>query len=672
MPNVIALVQDERLSRQIEQFLEELGLDDLRFASFRSEEEFQELYFRTPSEETPEAPPESEATTDGAELKLFSEIHAVLFAMDTITEKPGAWIDRLKVRLKNFKYWPEHSAPRFIMLKYEDDGISKLDVMHPLLDDLIYLPLDRLVFLQKMQIFLALPQRVSPRFLFNQEIKQEIEISKISRLDRLSDVALALGNPLPLRQGMPAHFYLDLPGEKSRVEMYGKVLRSEPHPNNPGEHLVYFSYFGLSKSGLSQIRGNLSKAPRYQSFIKEARDEFRFNPDALWNESADLLQFGIVIVDPDETVGGNLLQTLTKEMDRINVRSESSYQLFLHKYFEASENRDLTPSLPADASMFFHSLLALTLSVTDLRSMAVHPSPKEEDKFLGYSATELFSTPEGWLRLIEEKESMIVMQEAAVLVSKGHVLQKLVPMKDAEGRSRAVNIKIFSGTEEQTIMAELSPSSVTDIALRGGHEGNTAQLNFAIIDSNFVPEEASSWIEGLRNRAVQVGLCETAEQLKFFLLTDNENRMSASWLASKDIAGMFVKPIDARQMLFLLSELLPNKHTMFRFDNIGWSEPQLPIHVAKKAHLEALSEYGATLKSEHRIVPGTIIYLRKSIFDSAPNQCLAARVYLCEEHPSEKGAFLIHTTYFGINDSFLKFARTWIRENYANAKNIDG
>jgi hypothetical protein len=90
--------------------------------------------------------------------------------------------------------------------------------------------------------------------------------------------------------------------------------------------------------------------------------------------------------------------------------------------------------------------------------------------------------------------------------------------------------------------------------------------------------------------------------------------------------------------------------------------------VAKASALEALSEFGATLKSKSPIVPGSLLYLRKSIYDNAPYQCLAARVYACSEHPSEKDYYQVQATYFGIGDVFLKFARTWIRENYANQK----
>ncbi len=673
MPNVVAIVQDDRLRRQIEQFLGELGMDDLRFATFKSNQEFQNLYFR---KRTAEVAPDAEAepapadeSTDGAELKLFSEIHSVIFALDTIGEKSGPWLDKLRYSMKEYKCWPQASPPRMLMLKYEDDGINKLDILHPLLDDLIYLPIDRLIFLQKMQIFLALPKKVTPQFLFNQEVKHEIEISKISKVDRLSDVGLAIRNPLPLRKGLPGHFYITLPGEKGRLEFRGKVFRTEPHPELPGQHLVYFSYFGLSKNSLSTIRRVLSKAPRYQSLLKDNREEFRYNPDALWNEPDSANEFGVAIVDPDETAGSNLRLQLEKEMDQLEVKTESSYQFFLHKYLESQgSSGNTTPIRPAEDADFYKHPISLSVSATDLKCLSVDPGPAHGDTFLGHPADAIFASPDGWLSLIQEKESTLIMQEAALLASKGRVLQKLLTVKDIKGDRRAVNFKIYRGVNEQVVTIEMSPATLNDVAIRLSNEKHNSKMHFLIIDSNFVPDDPVSWVEGLRMRAVQVGLCENIDQLKFFITTEHENKPNMHWLNNKDILGLFIKPLDGRQMMFLLSEFLPNSYTLYKFDNVGWSQPQLSVHVSKSIHLEAISEFGATLRSKQPIVPGTMIYLRKSIYDNAPNSCLAARVYACGEHPNDKADFQIHATYFGINDSFLKFARTWIRENYATSK----
>ncbi len=262
-------------------------------------------------------------------------------------------------------------------------------------------------------------------------------------MDRLSDVGIAIRNPVPLRKGLPGHFYINLPGEKARLEFRGKVFRSEPHPEFPGQYLVYFTYFGISKNSLSAVRRVLSKAPRYQSLLKDAREEFRYNPDALWNNPGASQTYGVAVVDPDELLGSNIAQTLSKEMDQLDVIHESSYQSFIYKYFEAASSESSLPIKPAEEVDFYKNPVSLSISATDLKCLSVDPGPTAEDKFLGHQADKLFSSPDAWLSLIQEKQSTLIIQEAALLASKGRVLQKLLVVKDAAGERRAVNFKVY-------------------------------------------------------------------------------------------------------------------------------------------------------------------------------------------------------------------------------------
>lgn len=659
LPNVIAVIQDDRVRRQVEQYLGELDLEDLRFVTFRYNQEFQNLYFRDRSNDPP--PPEGE---EGAELKLFSEIHMVIFAVDSIGEKAPSWLDKLKHNLKAFNYWPE-SGTRSVMLKFEDDGLNKLDLLHPSLDDLIYLPLDRLVFLQKMQILLSLPKRVSPRYLFNQEVKQTIEISKITKIDRLSDVALGIRNPVPLRRGLVGHFFINFPDGKTRLELYGKVLRSEPHPEFPNQYLIYFAYFGISKMALTVLRQFLAKSPRYQSLLNDDRMRFRAGDDERFDDSTRL-SYGVALIDSDEQAGQSLTNSITKEIDRVRVINESSFQHFVYKHFERDASLDGTPPKPTDESDFYATPLSLTLNATDLKCLSVDPGPNPEGLFIGHVAADLFADPEKWKSLLDGKEPLLVLEESVQLAKRGRVLNKMLTLKDQAEERRAVNFKIYKGATEDVVTVELHPASLTEIMTRMSSSEKEENLDAVIIEANFTPDDPAAWIEGVRNRAQVAGLTKEPDQIKFFMITDGEIR--PSWLASKDVPNVFVRPVDGRQLMFLLSEYLPNHFTMYRFDNLGWTSPSMSVHVAKEVELEALSEFGATLKTNLRLAPGTMVYLRKSIFSNAPNQCLAARVYSCEEHPSDKGFFQVFTSYFGINDAFLKFARTWIRENYAQQK----
>ncbi len=641
-------------------------MEDLRFATFKTHQEFTKLYCRSAAEPTEGEKPAEEG--DGAELKLFSEVHLLIFALDSIGEKSTPWIDKLKLNFKRFGHWPKGSQLRLIMLKYEDDGISKLDLLHPLLDDMIYLPLDRLIFLQKSQIILGLPKRVQPKFLFSQEVKRDIEISKISKMDRLSDVGLAIRNPIPLRKGLPGHFYIQLPTEKTRLEIRGKVFRSEPHPEYPGQYLVYFTYFGLTKVDLSKIRQTLSKAPRYQSLYSDDRSLFRYKPDDLFVSADDTKTFNLVVIDLDELTGGNLATQLVKDMDRLKATTESSFQMFLQRYLDPTGAGEKVPPKPTAAEDFYQPQITLTVQAEGLRCLTAVPPPTDTDKLLGHSAKDIFSTPEKWMTLFSDKGTQLVLEESAQFSLKGRDIEKILHVNDAEGVRRAVKIQIRRGGADHLISLQIEAANLADIVAKADVAEHGKELDVLILESNFMPDEPAPWIEALRLRVNQVGLTKQLQDLKFFVIADNDARASGPLLNCPDILGLLIKPVDSRQLQFLLAEYLPNKHCVYQFDNLGWAQPALSVHVSKSVELEALSEFGATLKARQPLAPGTMIYLRKSIYDNAPNSCLAARVYACEPHHQDKDHFQVFATYFGINDQFLKFARTWIRENYAQQK----
>ena len=674
MPNVVAVVKDDRVRRQIEQYLKELKMEDLRFMTFKRLEDFESLYYR----EITGVPVEAQdagarAPSADATVGPFPDINLMVYALDSVGGKSGAWIDKVRTNLKRYRREPGNNQARFVLLKYEDDSVSKLDLLHPALDDLIYLPLDRLIFMQKMEIILGLPKLVPPSILFSQTVRHNIEISKIVKLDRLSDVGMAIRNPVPLKKGLPGKFYLLLPGEKNRLELSGKVMRSEPHPEYPGQYLVYFGFFGLPKVALTQIRRTLSKAPRYQSLRSEDREAVTYRPDELFGTVEQQQNYTLAVIDPDEATSNALALQLSKEMDRLQVVTESSYSLFLHKYFGAGGVGKETPPQPTLEADFYSPLVSMSLNLTDMKCLGVEPAPNETDMFLGHSASVLFNSPDKWVTLLQDKEAKLILDEALQLAARGRAMEKLVAILDSDNNRRAVNFKIFKSDTENQLTVLMSPAGLGDIMQKLTSEDTSKALDVMIVETSFVPEDSAAWIDGLRNRAMQLNFIKHPEQLKFMLVSDGENlRHSEKWLRSPDILGLFIKPVDTRQMLYFLSEYLSNQNTLFHFNNLGWSAPGVPVHVSKQVHLEALSEYGATLRSTAKLAPGSMVYLRKSIYDNAPNTCLAARVYYCENHPSEANCYHVFATYFGINESFLKFARTWIRENYAQQKNTKG
>ena len=94
--------------------------------------------------------------------------------------------------------------------------------------------------------------------------------------------------------------------------------------------------------------------------------------------------------------------------------------------------------------------------------------------------------------------------------------------------------------------------------------------------------------------------------------------------------------------------------------------------MAKKAELTQISEFGGTIKQNRPLAPGSPLYLHTFIYENAPGRNLTATVYHCEQSESEKGAYECALLYFGINEAFLKYTRSWIRDNYASLKGKEG
>lgn len=674
MPNVVVLVKDDRVRRQIEQYLNELGMDDLRYSTFKSTQEFSHLYFRDRVEEEPKSEAEGEATEtkedDGADLKLFSEVHLMIVALDNIEGKVDPWLQQFHTAAKKYKFWPQDYRIRMILMKYEDDGVTKLELVNPHLDDVIYMPLDRLIFLQKVQIIINLPKKTTPTYLFSQEVKHKIEVSKISKLDRLSDVALAIRNPVPLKPGLIGRFYVTFPEERTPLHLTGKVIRSVQHPDHPDQYLVYFTYLGISKADLTTIRRSLSKAPRYHSLLDEDRNHFRFNPEDLFNTGEDSLVFGVGLVESDDTVGKSLAQSISKDIDRINVSFEKSLGMFIYEHMD-SKSEDRTPPDISTETEFYSQPLTIRIA-KDMKFIDIQPLPEEGQTFLGHDMLELIKVPDGPMSLIADKLSRAKLEESMLLVDLGKNPELALIFQSKEQNRMAVSAKMSKAEGEGQYRIELSPAGLDVIMTHfSSAKSGAKRLDIIILDGPFLPHDPTPLLQGLAERAQMSGLIPTVESLSVFGLLESERSLPEGWVNHPMIKGIFTKPIDTRHLYFLLSEYLKNKNTLFHFENLGWSSPNLSIHTAKSIELESLSEFGATLKSQQRIAAGTIFFLRKSIYNNAPNQCLAARVYACDEHPTESGFFQILCTYFGINDAFLKFARTWIRENYASQKGGD-
>lgn len=604
------------------------------------------------------------------QFQLMSEIDLVIFKIDNIGHaKVPAWMNKIWGKLKDGGYFPPDKVTRFVLLKYEDDQISKLDVLHPRLDDLIYLPLDRLIFLQKLEIIFGLPKKVTPSFLFSQEVHAEIEISKITKLEMLSDLGLAIRNPVRLTPGLMAHFYVQFPGQETGIDVWGKVIRSEPHPERPNEFLVYFSYFGIAKKEASAIKRHLTTVSRFQPFINAERSQFEFNPDDVFLSDSERKPKQVVVLDLDDAYAQQLKSSIPKDVEHIRMVADSSLAAFSNRFMRKSSTQFPQPPTAAAESELFMPIVTFVVTPDNQELNSALMAPADDQTYLGFPAAESFQSALGWRKPFDAvPESQEVISEMMAIAGAGRKVHRALLATTANGEGRIVRMIVAPSDAAGLVKVEISPPGPEDVRAVVKDE-KLLGLHLVIVDLNLIPgKNVDSFIENMTERGQALGLLPRDEKPKFILLVDNEAALTHRKYARPEIAAVLAKPAEARHLGFAVASALDAKHSIYTFTNLGWAHQLQPIHVAKDVVLEKLSEFGADIKHSRPIAPGTVLFLRGGIFENAPNRCLAGRFYHCNEHPKEKGMHLCSLTYFGINDHFMKYARKWFRENYALSK----
>lgn len=602
--------------------------------------------------------------------KLLGIVHLLLFKSGLVKVETKEWVQRTQKQLKDGRFWPVGNQTRMIVTKYEDDGVDKLSLVHPFIDDLIFFPMDRLLFLQKVEMVMNLPGLTRPRYLFNQQVNFEIEISKRSRLERLSDLGFAIRNPIGLQEGLTAHFHLTIPISPDPLDIHAKVMKSKRHPENPSQYLIFFSFLAPPKEYITIIRKYLASDSHYRPILDEDPTHFKYNQDNIFLTKEDKRIKTVAVIDPDDKVLKSLQQMFKTQIQQVKFVKESSFYLFSKKYFEtATPKSPERRASPAQSDDLFADRISWMVDPVSHNIEKFLTSPKEGDQILGYDAIMLFFQPQGWLDLFKDKDNKEVLQESIQVASSGQRVKKVFELSHQDGGLRFVTVELNQAFKKNLPMVKFEISLPTLEELRSEMSmDNLDSLDLLLIDQSMVPEETEGWIVGIQQNAVAAGLVKGDRQLRVIVMGNIESRAKLKALRYSKISAIVPKPIETRQLLAHVSVGIQCPFTVYNFENLGWSNRSLTAQMAKSAELIEIAEYGCSIRHSRPIVAGTTLFLHGSIFSQAPGKCLAARVYHCDKDEKVRGQYVCHLMYYGITESFLKYTRSWIRENYVSKK----
>lgn len=593
------------------------------------------------------------------ELDLLSSIDLVIFKNGLVEKSTADWVTSTRNHLKANEFFPKDDITRFIVTKYEDDGVPKSKMFHPHIDDLITLPLDRLLFLQKLDIILNLPENRKPRYLFLQTVEKDIEISKQSRLEKFNDLSIAISNPIPLKPGLASTFFFKFPNSDELMRVVTKSSISEAHPTETKLHIVNFDYFGCPKDTHIKIKTYLRNINEYKEILSFDEQDFAYYPENIFLTDEQKRMKTVLILDTDEQLRKQIKNSILENMQQVRIVEESSYYLFEKKYLLSEEEE----SVPLREHEIFDKKIVWKIDSKSFNFSNTVTEPKDGDMICGKLAKDFFLGPKEWKYLFEEGVSQDLLLENLSQLKMKEESSFLVDIRHADRSKRLASVTLRHDINKIEIcVAPPEPDALKGDILES--------VDTIILNHRMLPTEFDTWYEELNKRLAKRHLNITGAPIKLIVFADTKSLSAErfNWLLEKKVESLILTPIDTKALCFHLSKVLNNNFTKYNPDNIGSYHVRWPAYVAKKAKLIAISEFGCTVHSKKPLKVGTIVFLHGFIYEKAPGQNLCAKMYSCEENPSDEGGYICYFTYFGINDSFLKYTRNWIRENYAQQK----
>lgn len=636
------------------------------------------------SNQTPQALPifeqeaklrSDQANEDGVELDLLACIDLVIFKFTLIKDFKKGWLKTTLKKLEQYGFRPPLRPTKFVMLKYEDDGVHKVDLLYPQLNDLIYLPLDRALFQQKIDVVLSQPEIVKPRFLFQQDTEMQINLSKRTMIEHISDVGIGIRNPMALREGILGHFFFSFPGEDTEHEVYGKVQKTIPHPEIEKQYIVYFTFVALDKNTLTDIRKFLSKNPRHHNLKNEDKEAFTFNPDNIFLTDEEKRIKNVVLVTPDSHTLQNTSRLISENFDQMRVMGTTSYQEFLKTNFANKSKNEkrvdlasVTPTSAADLGK--HGSVMFFVNKDTLHIEApMPPDENDTDMILGHRAAKLLALNNEWVSLLfPMKAEQEALEEAIGAAAKGRTINKTFVVFNGSMETQLVYFNITRSNADESIKIDITPADAKTLKDKILLEAPIGTLDALLIDSLFIPEDKESWIEGLTHQCQMNNLLPPDKQLKIIVLGSEDSELSAPDFDFPNFRTVILAPFDTRALLLNISVATKNNYCIYNFENMSWLEARMVVQIAKPVTLLKISEFGGSVASNSIIANGTFLFLRGDIFDNAPRRNLCARFYASEAVEDGPYKYQCHMLYFGINESFMKFARSWFRETYAASK----
>ena len=728
MKQIVLLTQDQKAAQQTDQWLRDLP-EQIALVQFSTLAEFEASSFMT---ETP--PPTSDATPaadapatapvvapasapSDAPSDAKSDALVLIADGDLLGKDPAAWFEKTRRNLSERMKVPVAA----LAMSYESpagtgsNGRTKDPARifrSGSVDDLVLKPLDRSLFLQKVECLLAFDPAASPSFLFRQKTSLIVEMGKDTTIDRVGESGFAIRNPSPLVDGVFARAYSDLFGEGRERAVYGRSYQSERHPQFPGEYLVYFSFFGITHAQLQRVRKFIRAQAGFR--VRGANAVLVAKPNPIKSRmpmtplkaagksgkaaaapeppGPELPKLHVAAIDVDPFASQELAEALESNFTNVKVHRFPSYSSFLMtlrgpdpkaKAVPAPTPAPVAPVMDlaapdapiggAEGVLEGRPRQMILVRAENLGAVQFDPPVEDEERAFGASGGDLRDRPDAWLEAFQGDErdglkefvSVVASGRAAGRASMARLANGSVAYFEVRGSVQ----KAEDGAGEALVRLDfktIDQAAYERLAMGPASLAPDGGFVAVYIDGALVLQDVAAWSAGLRE-VLDTQSSIGAKGAPVFVLGDEGSSASPEKFRHAGVRDFIHRPLDRRILIEKTAVALPALTLKSESPQAEFHACTAPVKVMKDVEIEEFSEYGALIKHHMPLRDDAYMALLAPALSGDEPDPVWARCTLCEKE-AEGDGFHCYFRFFGIGEAALKRIRSWIREDYVHKK----
>ncbi len=727
MLKVFCVTRDSRLGFQLRRWLTDL-IDDFEWTCVASLEDLR-LPARPPSapeNQLPDSTSDPEVKSDPVSLSPSpaatsselpppsassdpNSINPYLILVDDLTQVQIQARELLEIKMRFSIPGAEQGQPVVLVIAPDDPGHPSEMYKATGCDDLIRKPVDRSIFLQKIEIMLARGKSISPTFLFKLKTKFDVDIGKDCVLEAISETECLVRNPRALHPEAHVTLYASVFGAGMNEKVEARVLDSWAHPSVKGEFLIRLRLFGLSDQQIRSIRifaksqgvkilkpGTRRPSAEIEEALNEA-DKFRASRRATF-----------AIIDFDELTA-RTLQSSLKDVADIEIKSFKGLARFLHAIapppakpaepvvqvvaekqliHETEKSADATADGTGEQSDQAKAAVAspeigiqrvlpttsvsLVIAGGSGRLIRFESDLAQEDVFLGLTVREWAVGERTLSERFHQTETQALQEFLGWVLARGRGEIRL-QFKGSDSSITTLDIKAekwrqAEDSDESVIHLEVSLASVDTDATAS--EQRLQVIDAILVEATFLGANTSAMLSTIKKSMTEAGIVNSFGHVPpLIVMADPAEKISPHAYRSPDITHFVYKTVDRRFYVQTFFSLARREFWKMNVQPEPLLTCQIVGQLARESHLEEIAEYGFVIKEAFPFRIGIFLRLFSPILGEtgfgALGRCISTRELSDKQWESD-------FVFFGSSDGLQKQIRNYILEDHIDKKKASG